>query len=361
VRRVHLDFNTMEAGADAQNADVIVPGDDFAPDWPDSVRLLCARIFDAYEAKQIQGRDRLGALAFDDAPAQVEGIRRILRDAALENWDDLPPTLTQGQLEGQLNELCNSFDQMIELSSDSENAAGRTAELKERLTNLHNWFKQEVRPFALNARIDERAGDRDTSELDVESLRAEYDSLRNQLNELNHRLAQADDAVSAARTEAGSSASEELGQVFTDRAIRYEKDAAIWLFALICSVPMAAAIAFGAFEALRPDAGSRDAHDFAGLGFWLFVLGLLAFGIRVCAQNFRVNRHLATVARSKQSSCSTFPRLVSAVSDEEVRSAVTVSLAQSIFAVEETGMVDGSADHVTLIERAVLPNLPKGS
>jgi hypothetical protein len=142
-------------------------------------------------------------------------------------------------------------------------------------------------------------------------------------------------------------------------AEQYEDVATKWLWTLIASVPIAAGLALVTFFALRPDSGSKDVHDFAGLGFGLFVLGLLAFGIRICAQNFRVNRHLATVARSKQASISTFQRMVASVSDDELRSAVTLTLAQSIFAVEETGLVDGSGDHVTLVERAVIPNLPK--
>jgi hypothetical protein len=194
---------------------------------------------------------------------------------------------------------------------------------------------------------------------DPAPLRKEYGELQQQLSDLKQDLATASDAVSAARKTAGNSAAHELEGVFEERANEYDETAKKWLQALTFGVPIAALIALGAFEALRPDSGAKDAHDFAGLGFWLFLVGLLAFGIRVCAQNFRVNRHLATVARSKQSSISTFKRLVTSVAEEELRAAVTLTLAQSIFAVEETGLVDGSGDHVTLIERAVIPNLPK--
>jgi hypothetical protein len=37
---------------------------------------------------------------------------------------------------------------------------------------------------------------------------------------------------------------------------------------------------------------------------------------------------------------------------------VTLTLAQAIFTVEETGLTDASGDHVTLVERAVIPSLP---
>jgi hypothetical protein len=95
------------------------------------------------------------------------------------------------------------------------------------------------------------------------------------------------------------------------------------------------------------------------LGLGLFIFGVLAYGIRVCAQNYRVNRHLEAVAMSRATAIATFQRLVASVEDAEIRSAVAIALAQAIFSTEETGLVDGSGDHVTLVERAILPNLPK--
>jgi hypothetical protein len=74
-----------------------------------------------------------------------------------------------------------------------------------------------------------------------------------------------------------------------------------------------------------------------------------------------VNRHLEAVARSKAAAISTFQRLVSSVEDADVKSAVTLTLAQAVFTPEETGLVDGSGDHVTLVERAVLPTVARST
>jgi hypothetical protein len=77
----------------------------------------------------------------------------------------------------------------------------------------------------------------------------------------------------------------------------------------------------------------------------------------VCAQNYRVNRHQESIADSKAAALRTFGRLVTSVEEAEVRSAVTLTVSQAVFTPEETGLVDGSGDQVTLVERAVVPRL----
>lgn len=340
---------------------VLVPDPNFGIEWPDDVRLLCARLFH-YDAEVIRGRDRLGDLSFDEAPGQLETIRQIVKDLSLERWDELPPNLANGGLLGQLQEVCNVLDSMTELSSTSETPGERREQFSSRLSELLIWFRQEVAPRAVNSKIQRFVGDGFGGQFDTansERLRSEYDELSSRLGKLKAELDSSQEAVSQARAEAGDSASKELEAVYRTRSVEYATTATKWLVALVVAVPIAAALAIVIFNRVRPNESAHSPHDYAALGLGLFLLGLIAFGVRICAQNFRVNKHLSTVARSKQSAISTFQRLSASVADDDVRSAVTLTLAQSIFAVEETGLVDGSGDHVTLIERAVVPNLPK--
>ncbi len=333
---------------------------DFAPGWPDDVREGCNRLF-GYDLAEVRGQSRLGALSFDQAPEIVEEIRSIVRDLALEPWADLPPSFTGGGLLGQLQELCETLDAMLELSSDSENPSARRDELNNRLSEVSNWFRQTARPLAVKAQIDRRLNERPDglpSDAALRDLRHSYDDLARRAAEVNRELDARQEVLSQTRSEVRESAGDELSAVFRRRADDCRDAAKAWLVALIVSAPLAVAGAVGTFLLLRPDSGAKDAHDFAGLGLGLFILGVLAFGIRVCAQNYRVNRHLEALAKSKANAISTFQRLAASVEDDEIRSAVTLTLAQAIFAIDETGLVDGSADHVTLVERAVLPHLP---
>lgn len=349
----------MEASEEQQEqAEGVDLDPDFAPSWPEEVREACARFF-AFKDEDIRGQSRLGALEFSDAPQRVDQIRNIVRNLALEPWGEIPPNIG---LISNLNELIEILNQMVALSSNSENASATRDELNNRLNASLEWFQQTAAPLAFNAKIDRRLQERPDGalgqEADLSALEASAKELKAQQEKLRHELESQSEAVGQARAAAGDSASEELSEVFKERSDAYADAANKWLIALCIAAPIAVGLAVLTFQLLGPDSNAQDAHDFASLGLGLFILGLLAFGIRVCAQNFRVNRHLAAVARSKQSSISTFQRLAASVADEDIRSAVTLTLAQSIFAVEDTGLVDGSGDHVTLVERAVLPNIP---
>ncbi len=348
----------MEASEEPQEA--LAPDPGFAPDWPEEVRLLCARLLKQYDADEIRGRSRLGDRAFDEAPERVEVVKQIVRDLSLEKWE---PPLSNSEVQPQLQELMNVLDEMVGLSSSQDDFVQRSEALNNRLHEITIWFQNQAAPLAFTAKVRRVVGDDiglDADTEKVDQLRSRTAELDKEVVRLRRELESSHEAVSQARAAAGTSASEEQAEVFKNRTEEYEDRATKWLVALILSVPLSAGLALITFLELRPESGSKDVHDFAGLGFGLFVLGLLAFAIRVCAQNFRVNRHLAAVARSKEASISTFQRMVASVEDAELRSAVTLTLVQSIFAVEETGLIDGSGDHVTLVERAVLPNLPSG-
>jgi hypothetical protein len=355
----------VEASEDAvievNGEPVLTPDPNFGVEWPDDVRLLCARLF-AYDLEEIRGRNRLGALAFEEAPEQVDAIRQIVKELSLEKWDDLPPSLSRGGLFSQLEQTIQVLEEMIQLSSTSEAPAESKERLSANLVELLDWFRQEIGPRAFNAKIERYFGNGDRVDgggADGGKLHDEYADLARQMESLKAELDSSQEAVSQARTEAGDSASRELEAVYANRSNEYADVARKWLFALVIALPVAAALAVLIFHEVRPSGEAEGPHDYAALGLGVFLLGLLAFGVRVCAQNFRVNRHLAAVARSKQSAISTFQRLSASVADEELRSAVTLTLAQSIFAVEDTGLIDGSGDQVTLIERAVVPNLPR--
>jgi hypothetical protein len=81
------------------------------------------------------------------------------------------------------------------------------------------------------------------------------------------------------------------------------------------------------------------------------VIGLLLYAVRLVSLQFRVHRHLEVVDSNKAAALKTFPRLVAAPSEPDVRKAVAVVLAEAVFRSGESGFVDAGADHITLFER----------
>ncbi|MGC1166110.1 MAG: hypothetical protein WA862_08375 [Solirubrobacterales bacterium] len=347
----------MEASGEQQ------PGDDaldfgFAPGWPDEVVAEVRRFF-SFDLDEVRGRSRLGALAFEDAPGTIEEVRGVVRDLALEPWDEIPQP---GDLQGQLTALNGVLDEMQQLSADHENAGAEKQRLDDRLRELRTWFRDVARPWARRALIDRRLAERPTGAPEtgqVADMHDAFESLRQEAADLRRELEARRDLVGEFRDAARESAGQELAGVFLARAKDCRGAASGWLKALVVASLVSIAGAIVTFDAVRPEKGANDPHDLAALGLGLFILGILAFGVRICAQNYRVNRHLEAIARSKAAAISTFQRLVSSVEDADVKSAVTLTLAQAVFTPEETGLVDGSGDHVTLVERAVLPTVAR--
>jgi hypothetical protein len=354
----------MEASEHA-DGNAISPDPNFAPDWPDDVRLLAARIFEQFTPDEIRGVDRLGTLSFDEAPRQLEEVQQIVRDLGEQRWEEIPPHLRE-QIATYLVEILAVLEEMTVLSANSESPAEQRERMGNRLTELLAWMQNNLLPAASRARFREYAREADFRPADVPILEpGAVDLLREQTQVLGDRIGQlkaeldsSQEAVTEARKGAGSSASQELEKVYRDLASDYARSSNVWLGVLVGALVLGFLAALLTYHGVRPAREAKEPHDYAALGFGVFVIGLIAFGIRVCAQNLRINRHLAAVNRSKASAISTFQRLATSVSDEAVRSAVTLTLAQAIFTVEETGLTDASGDHVTLVERAVIPSLP---
>jgi hypothetical protein len=331
-----------------------------AAGWPEEVEHQVRRLF-SFDTDEVQGQRRLGALSFDAAPEQLEEIRSIVKDLALEPWDELQQP--GGVLE-QIRAVNDLVDEMLALSSEMGNAPQEKERLENQLGELLQWFRTEGRQRARRAfmyRVLAERPDRPPEGAELDEMRESFASLRSEAAEVKRQLEGQRDLANEFRDAARESAGQELSGVFLDRAGDCKDAAMIWLVALAMASIGAIVGAIVTFNKVRPDEGSHDPHDLAGLGLGLFILGILAFAVRICAQNYRVNRHLEAVARSKAAAISTFQRLVSSVEEEEVKSAVTLTLAQAIFTTEETGLVDGSGDHVTLVERAVMPAVARST
>lgn len=334
--------------------------DQLAQGWPQDAREAGDRLF-GFDLDELRGKGRLGDLAFNEAPDIVRSIRSTVADIAQENWEELPRNFA-GSLREKLTEICNKLDQMIELSATSENAKTKRDRFLNQLTEMDNWLRKEARPLSFQARVKralENQSFANAPKEELEKVTKDIQQLHAAAIDINNELDSRKEALEQVRTEAGESAGEELAEVFNKRAEKHKQTAEKWLVALVVSGPLAVAFAVLTFLLLGPDEGSNDPHDFAGIGLAIFILGVLAFGIRICAQNYRVNRHLEAVAVSRATAIATFQRLATSASDPEIRSAVTLTLAQSIFATEDTGLVESDGDHVTLVERAAVPFLTK--
>jgi hypothetical protein len=190
----------------------------FAVGWPEDVQEQVRTLF-SFDLDEVQGRDRLGSLYFDTAPELIEAIRAMVRDLAQEPWVELPSTITEGHLTGQLQTLNTVLEQMVALSADHENAAGQKNSLDDQLRQIHEWFRSQVRPHAITARVNRKvdevlSGAQGNGEISMEGRLGQLSELDNRVERLRRELESREDLVSGLREAAGESAGEELSAVF---------------------------------------------------------------------------------------------------------------------------------------------------
>jgi hypothetical protein len=316
-------------------------------------------LFDIHP-ESARGVDRLGRLAFDDAPAQLKHLRTILTELAREEWHRLPVQLRAG-IEGQLIAVLDTFSEMSKLSSDAHDAAAAREDLAQRLTAHTEWFSSEVWPHCVTARVEAALLSREAGEAGAETrerLRAIRDDL-NRLDDERARLAEAiklmQPVVDAQREVVVASGVEQLGVSYVAEATKHRESWTLWLKWLIASVVIAVIGGVVAVVAAHPDEDAGNGEIISALAVELLIIGLLLYVVRMASLQFRVHRHLETVATNKANALATFNRMVAGQTEADVRVAVAGLLAQAVFSSDESGFIDASADHVTLIERVVGP------
>ncbi len=342
-------------------ADVNTPIDEatleFPGDWPEDVMASLARLFE-FDIEALEGRGRLGDLAFIEIKPIVDRIKQIVWDLTMEDWEDLPDGLTaEDQLLANINAVNETLEQISAFDLNQAEPANAKANLIQALKNQASWFKNNVRHLTIKAHGERAAldvGGIDGAPSQAASLREELASLRNEAAHVNKELSSQQDLVEGLRRVAGESASDDLAAVFANRAKKLGETADFWLKALIGSGVCAVGVALLTFFVIRPhDTDQISGDDVARITLAAFIVGLFVYAVKTCAQQYRTNRHLEAVAESKAAALSTFTRVSATMSEESIRTAVALVLAQAVFATEDTGYVNATVDRVTLMDHAL--------
>lgn len=321
---------------------------------------------ESYDLGELEGRRRLGDLAFDDAPAQVREIIEILHELRQEPSERLDDGFIN-EVASNLNGLTQVLDQMVQLRSSDPSASASRDNFSQQLQNIHSFFRTAVRPRCITARIRDELQAQSPGvaeagvEKRIEETQRRLSALQERESELAERLQALEPVAEAQREAATASAAGELSADYIKQADDHAKAWKRWGKWLIASVVVAIAGGVTVLLAAHPAKKATNAQIASRLTLDLLVIGLLLYLVRLMSLQFRVHRHLEAVARSKAAALSTFSRMVIGPADAEVRTAVAQIVAQAVFATGETGFIDATGEHVTLIERALGPAIQRMS
>lgn len=217
---------------------------------------------------------------------------------------------------------------------------------------------REARLESLKEQSQEQASRQSVSEEQVRraaELEERLERLEQERGDLVARIEQYAPLVEAQREATSGSGSAELSRAYAEQADNYRDEWQRWLKWLGVAVGVALVAGVGVILLTHPADNASPGTIASRIAIEVLVLGLLVYGVRVTAHQFRVHRHLETVCRSKASALRTFNRLVAGPGEAEVRTAVAVALAQAVFDSNSTGFIDSSQDGVTIVERVVGP------
>ncbi len=282
------------------------------------------------------GQRELGALERHVKDAEVLEdfalVRQVQKDAADRRSEQADRI---NQLESQLGELRSA-----RIEFDARRSA-RAAEVER-----------------LNDELESRG--RDASQSDEQQRRANelekrLSDLETERSDLARRIEQFVPVVEAQREATTASGASELSKAYAQQADEYRSEWQRWLRYLVVATVVALVGGVAVVLISHPSDDATNGEIVSRLAVEVLVLGLLIYAVRLTAHQFRVHRHLETVAVSKAAALSTYNRLVAGPGEAEVRTAVAVALAQAVFESGASGFIDSSQDGVTLVERFAAP------
>lgn len=320
---------------------------------------------------ELVGERRMGAgMAFRSADRQVADVVRVIDELRLD-WDRLSP-----QRRSEVVGTANSFVQIVEsiMKMDSsrvdttvEGTTWSPDQVRQQrdtweaeLTRLHQWFFDNAQPLCVSAPARRAAEDyiraetASLSEAQIRELRQTFAELREQAAEFE-RLRP---VVEAQRELLGESGTTKVSAHFDDEAKGHGVAWKWWLGALLGWVLVSGIGGVIFIDETRPADDATNAQIASHLFLDLLVIGLALYIVRILSLQFRAHRHMEVIARNKASALSTFNQLIVGM-EPEVKTVVAAALAQSVFSADDAIFADGSAEHVTILERVLSPGIER--
>lgn len=261
------------------------------------------------------------------------------------------------QLQQPRDRLRNADQSIAQARGQMEQAEAQLAQQEASLEAREGQLKTQIESLEDQLTQLDAEEQQETGEQERERQRTR--ALEQRLSELDKKLEEMTALAEAQRDVTSASGATELAEAYSREADRHARGWKSWLGALIGAVVLAGGVGAAVIAIAHPARQATNGEIATSIAIQILVVGLSIYLVRMAGTQFRAHRHLEAVNRSKAAALATFNRIVSGPSESEVRTAVAAVLAQAVFTSEETGFIDGGADHVTLVERAIGPILQR--
>lgn len=352
--------------------------------WLDQQGVRRAQIEGGLRAMEPEKQSRFSALAAEEARL-VNELQRLQREGSRDaiHWEMGPEERVEAEdrvqaendqlatkraevedefakrsasLQGDLSEL------EVEATRANVDLNGRDRELQRQLNDLSQMSASKARELerirgALSVLIAEEAAAEAGSEAEAmasekaREMEHELSRISGDRDRLAREVQELAPLVEAQRDATSAQGAENLGEFFSNSAKKHRASWMRWLFAFVVTVAIAVGVGLYTVNTVAPKSDADAREIFHAVAVALLVVGLLLYVVRIASLQFRVHRNLEAVDESKAAALRTYSRIVAAASSPDVRTALVSSLADAVFRTPETGLIDQSSDHNTLVER----------
>lgn len=296
------------------------------PRWGDQLALLSDE-----NLERLRREDAFGsALNFGPAVDILKVIRTFAEALAYQDPNYEPTTLA-GEVTAHLESVKNDIGE-IEKFDGSGDATTVRQNIITRLNNERGWFAEKVGPVI---------------QADTVNVAAMLAELRDARAEVERLRTETQGAATATKALAGGEGAGALATFFEAQANAHKESAWNFLRSAGALIVALGVVAFLLFVALPitlvltdEDSWVQFARDLLPR---LFILGVIAYGVRFAVRNYTINKHLQVSNEQRANILRTFDALVSSVEGED-KGKMSVLLATAAVAGIDSGYLKQPED-----------------
>ena len=280
-------------------------------------------------------RPTLGELSFDGVQGPLQSIQRLL-DEAIPQEQEIPAQRV-AQAVGQLDALRTLIKRIPDFAVTEANPSGTRNEIMAGIHSYRDSLIESLRPAMRGGTADLaiRLGETERALAETRDMNARLEALIGQTRQGQVEIA-----------------GERASDFFEAQAAAHEQAASRFLWGTIGLSVLLVAVVVGEFIELRwnpPNYNGDLARGLAESLPKLTLLLIISFGVGFSARNYRVNKHLFVLNKTKSITIQAADRYAAAVDQPAHRDLVVASLVQSVLTLGDTGYLPVDSER-TIIE-----------
>lgn len=292
----------------------------------------------AFNMKSLVSRPEWGTITFEESKEDFERIEALLHNFNMLPLEHIP--------EGIIPEFTELLKPITAVLHDISRFSVEINDPRGVRQSYSNQLRDYVRNFFVKSHIyvPYLAFQRGDVEKNIRQLNetvtdAEQEAQKSK-EEIERRRAEIDTIVASAREAAAKAGVAHFRDDFQAEAKAQEDAADIWLkrTSWLAVTTLTAAVllsGFGIFNQYPPE---RIVQVVASKVLIILILGTATLW---CGRMFKAAKHLATTNKHRANALLTFQAFIQATEDEATRNAVLLETTRSIFAITNSGLIDG--------------------